>query len=287
MAADSRGQEPSYGPDVARQEELRLNRNSWLPQSTPQALSLRFCVELWESLGTKCLKIPPLQNSLTAVDLWEPQQNWEQMLHDSLSGTPNVARATRSEAAQVLFWVACSVAWLESHGLEDPPSPMFTKQRFGPILHIAPDKLSEEQRHLVDRATRDVLRGLGGIPHVRSGHNNHLLDCPTARAWWRVEIALQAQSSSDGALSFAECYEAFKPPGCWRAWTTTAMTLAGRLSAGQCAAGFATAIREHKRRHSSWPDGTRAREIASNIVRRSAGFYAGMLDHRALAQLAE
>ena len=256
---------------------------------------------LREALGLSVgdmVGVPLLRSPLTAADLRASQQpavpaaaeatqRWEQMLHESLSSPDNAAPATRSEAAQVLFWVACSVAWLESGGLEDPPAQMYTEQRFGPIAHVDPNALDDKQRLLLDNASRDVLRGLGGIPHVRSGHNNHLLDCPTARAWWRVEIAQQAQSNSDGELSFTDCHEAFLQRGCWRAWTTTAMTMAGRLSAGQCAAGFASAMRAYETRHGAWPDGARAREIASNIVRRSARFYAGMLDHRTLARLAE
>ncbi|WP_428114540.1 hypothetical protein [Candidatus Poriferisodalis sp.] len=248
--------------------------------------------------GGDTLEVPLLRSPLTAADLRASQQpgmpaaakatqRWEQMLHESLSSPQNAAPATRSEAAQVLFWVACSVAWLESGGLENPPAQMYTEQRFGPIAHVGPNALDNKQRHLLDNASRDVLRALGGIPHVRSGHNNHLLDCPTARAWWRIEMAQQAQSNSDGELSFTDCYEIFLQRGCWRAWTTTAMTMAGRLSTGRCAAGFASAIRTHETRHGAWPDGARAREIASNIVRRSASFYAGMLDHRTLARLAE
>ena len=244
------------------------------------------------------LEIPLLRSQLTAANIQASQkpsvpanaettQQWEQMLHESLSSSQNPAAATRSEAAQVLFWVACSVAWLDTNGLEDPPAPMFTSERFSTVTHTSANALNDRQRLLLDNASRDVLRGLGGIPHVRSGHNNHLLDCPTARAWWRIEIANQAQSNSDGQLSFADCYEVFLQRGCWRAWTTTAMTMAGRLSAGPCVAGFTAAIRAEERRHGAWPDGARAKVIASNIVRRSAGYYAGMLDYRTLALLAE
>ena len=247
--------------------------------------------------GGDTLEIPLLRNPLTAADIRASQrpavpaaaeaaQRWEQMLYESLSSPQSAPPATRSEAAQVLFWVACTVAWLESGGLEDPPAQMFTMERFGTVTHVDPSALDNKQRLLLDNASRDVLRGLGGIPHVRSGHNNILLDCPTARAWWRVEIAHQAQSSSDGELSFTDCYQAFLQRGCWRAWTTTAMTMAGRLSAGQCAAGFAAAIRAHQSQRGTWPNETQAKEIASNIARRSASFYAGMLDYRTLARLA-
>ena len=233
------------------------------------------------------LPIPVLLAPLSAAHVQTPAAVWEQMVHDSLARPENCEPATRAEAAQVLFWVACSLRWLESGGFEGSPVAMFTRQPVRPLLRHDPARLEPDQSLVLDNGTRDVLRGLGGIPHVRSAHNRHLLDCPTARAWWRVEIAEQAAANSEGALSVADCHEALLPSGCWRGWTNTAMTMAGRLSAGPCAAAFVAATKAHRRRHGNWPIEAQARKIASNIVRRSADFYAGMLDHRILAQLAE
>lgn len=235
----------------------------------------------------RSMEIGPLTRPLTAADAWSPHMDWETMLHESLSSPGNGPVTTRAEAAQVLFWAACSVAWLEAGSLDNPPADLLTKHQFIPLVNADPNTLNDNERRVLDDASRDALRGLGGIPHVRSGHNNVLLDSAMARAWWRVDIARQAESSSNGELSFDDCYEAFLPRGCWRAWTTTAMTMAGRLSPGQCAAGFAAAITKHQQGHGEWPNEKQAREIASNIVRRSAGYYPGMLDYRTLAQLAE
>ena len=232
------------------------------------------------------LDVPVLLNPLTAADMRCPEVRWEQVLHKSLMSPQDGTPATRAEAAQVLFWVACSVRWLESEGLDGPPVHLFTDEPVGTLLDTDPGELDDGERKLLDDATRDVLRGLGGIPHVRSGHNQHLLDCPTARAWWRVEIAGQAEANSQGALSLVDCHQALLPSGCWRGWTTTAMTRAGRLSAGPCVAAFVDAARAHRSRRGNWPTTAQAREIASNIVRRSADFYAGMLDYRVLARLA-
>jgi len=233
------------------------------------------------------LAIPDLRGPLTVTDMRTPAAGWERMVHDSLAQPQTGEPATRAEAAQVLFWVACSLRWLESGGFQGSPVSMFTQRPLRPLLPRDPGGLDPSEILVLDGGTRDVLRGLGGIPHVRSAHNHHLLDCPTARAWWRVEIAEQAASKSDGALSVADCHEALLPSGCWRGWTTIAMTMAGRLSAGPCAAAFVSAATAHRNRHGDWPTQAQAREIASNVVRRSADFYAGMLDHRSLAQLAE
>jgi len=235
----------------------------------------------------RSMEIGPLTRPLTAADVWSPHRDWETMMHDSLSSPEDGPVTTRAEAAQVLFWAACSVAWLEAGSLGNPPAGLLTKRSFAPLVNADPNMLNDDERLLLDDASRDALRALGGIPHVRSGHNNVLLDSAMARAWWRVDIAQQAESSSNGELSFNDCYAAFLPPGCWRAWTTTAMTMAGRLSPGQCAAGFAAAITNHQQRHGEWPSQKQAAEMASNIVRRSAAYYPGMLDYRTLAQLAE
>ena len=233
------------------------------------------------------LDIPALRTPLGVADIRIPAMTWEQTLHKSLTQPETGTAATRADAAQVLFWVASSLRWLESGGLEGSPVSMFTKKPVRPLLPRDPSSLTPAERLVLDGGTRDVLRGIGGIPHVRTGLTQHLLDCPTARAWWRVEIAEQAASNSDGAVSVADCHEVLLNPGCWRGWTTTAMTMAGRLSAGPCVAAFIAAARAHRDRQGDFPTGKEAGEIASNIVRRSADFYAGMLDHRTLARLGE
>ena len=226
--------------------------------------------------------VPALQEPLAGY-LQDASQGWEQMLHRSLAAPDGPA--TRLEAAQVLFWVVCSLRWLEDGLFADPPGAMLTNVKFKPLMTMAPQTLDEDQRKTLDRASRDVLRGLGGIPHVRSSHIHHLLDSPIARAWWRVEIAQQAESSAGGELTLGQCHEALLQKGCWRAWTNTAMTRAGRLSAGPCAAAFVTVVRNRHQRDGKWPNEGEAGEIASSMARRSAAFYPGLLDHQALAAL--
>lgn len=282
LVAKNRGTDetPAADRSAAQQEFLRAAGHS----AHAAADALR---DALQCPSNQRLAIPDLLGSLTVTDMHTPATGWERMVYDSMVQPEAGKLATRAEAAQVLFWVACSLRWLESGGFQGSPVSMFTKRPLRPLLARDPAGLDPSERLVLDDGTRDVLRGLGGIPHVRSAHNHHLLDCPTARAWWRVEIAEQGASNSDGTLSVADCHEALLPSGCWRGWTTTAMTMAGRLSAGPCVAAFISVARTHRSQHGDWPTEAQAREIASNIVRRSADFYAGMLDHRALAQLAE
>lgn len=271
---------PAADRSAAQQQFLRGTAHS----AQAAADTLRAALKYPEK---RDLGVPPLLGSLSVSDIRTPTVAWEQMVHDSLARPQNGSPTTRAEAATVAFWAACSLRWLESGGFQGSPVSLFTKEPLRPLLPRDPAELDTSERLVLDDGTRDVLRGLGGIPHVRSAHNHHLLDCPTARAWWRVEIASQAASKSGGSLSVADSHEALLPRGCWRAWTTTAMTMAGRLAAGPCVAAFVTVARGHLSQHGGWPTEVQARDIAKNIVRRSADFYAGMLDHRTLAQLAE
>jgi hypothetical protein len=265
---------------AAQQEFLRATGHSAHTAADALRNALRYPAD-------QALDIPTLKTPLGVADIQTPAMTWEQMLHKSLAQPETGAPATRADAAQVLFWVACSLRWLESDGLEGSPVAMFTKKPVRPLLPRDPSSLAPVDRLVLDDGTRDVLRGIGGIPHVRTGLTHHLLDCPAARAWWRVEIAEQAAAHSDGTATVADCHEVLLDPGCWRGWTTTAMTMAGRLSAGPCVAAFIAAARAHQDREGALPRGKEVGEIASNIVRRSSDYYAGMLDHRTLARLGE
>ena len=228
-----------------------------------------------------------LSSDLSTDMIWNPQMDWEQMVHSSLSNPPNGASpATRNDAAQVLFWVICHVAWLDAGHLQDPPIAALTKRRFGrALLRLDPESLSNTQRIQLDNVTRDVLRSLGGIPHVRSSHIHHLMDCPSARAWWRIEISHQAVTGSEGALFLSDCYEVFRQPSLWAAWAETAMTRTGTLSVDACSAAFVEAIRRYQAIHSSFPNKQQSQDLIKNMARRTTNVYPKMLPYQRLADL--
>ena len=280
LVAKKRGKDPIPAPERASAQQRLLAAAA--ESSAALAATMREAFG-----GGRLTDVPALREPLTSVEVRHPERGWEQMLHDSLAAPPHgTTAATRAEAAQVLFWVACTERWLESGMFEDPPAKMWTQHPFDALTTADPGSLTGDQRLVLDNATRDVLRGMGGIPHVRSAHNHHLLDCPTTRAWWRVEIAKQAAVNSNGALSLDACCEVFLQKGCWRAWTTTAMTQAGLLSAGPCVAGFVEAVARLRDAQDRWPTQAQARELAARMARRSAGCYPGMLNYRDLATMA-
>ena len=247
-------------------------------------------LELRQALDCRsedALDCPLLSRSLTAEEMWNPQMDWEQMLHGCLSDPSNsAAPVTRKDAAQVLFWVICHVVWLEAGLLQDPPIAFFTRNQPGKApLRIDPELLSSRQRLQLDDCVRDGLRSLGGIPHVRSSHIHHLMDCPAARAWWRVEVTAQAVEGSGGILPFADCYEVFQRPGLWAAWAETAMTRTGTLSVGACSAGFVEAIRRYREVNGTFPNKVQSQRLIRNMASRTTNVYPQMLSYLQLADV--
>ena len=74
-----------------------------------------------------------------------------------------------ADAARPAFWTAAHIVWAEENLLEEG----WAKKLVGKDA---------------DATARNVCRNLGGLPHVR-GKTSVLVDCPLARAWWRVRIA--------------------------------------------------------------------------------------------------
>ena len=233
------------------------------------------------------LDVPLLNRRLTAEEMWNPQMDWEQMLHGCLSNPSNrAAPVTRRDAAQVLFWVISHVAWLEAGLLQEPPISFLTRKQIGrALLRIDPELLSSRQRLQLDDGVRDGLRSLGGIPHVRSSHIHHLMDGPAARAWWRVEVAAQAVNGSADILMFADCYEVFQRPGLWAAWAETAMTRAGTLSVDACSAGFVEAIRRYREVNDTFPNKAQSQRLIRNMASRTTNVYPQMLSYLQLADV--
>ena len=247
-------------------------------------------VELRQALNCRSgdtLDCPLLSRSLTAEEMWNPQMDWEQMLHGCLSDPSNsAAPVTRKDAAQVIFWVISHVVWLEAGLLQDPPIAFLTRNRPGRApLRIDPELLSSRQRLQLDDGVRDGLRSLGGIPHVRSSHIHHLMDCPAARAWWRVEVTAQAVEGSGGILPFSHCYEVFQRPGLWAAWAETAMTRTGTLSVDACSAGFVEATRRYREVNGTFPNKAQSQRLIRNMASRTTNVYPQMLSYLQLADV--
>ena len=235
---------------------------------------------------TATLRFPTPHEPVTTEQLQRPREAWETSLHRALRTADEPV--TRADAAQNLFWVVSHVSWLEAEMLPEPPLRAFVYSGVGAgLLKAAPTEMSDEQRLDVDSATRDLLRHLGGIPHVHDATVSHLReDCPSSRAWWRTEAAQQAQRASAGGLTFGDCYEVFSVAGLWVAYVRASMTRTAVLAAPTCGAGFVEACLRHRVESGALPSKATAVLMLQNMARRCAGLHPGAIEHRRLAELA-
>ena len=250
-----------------------------------------FAAEMRPTLGCSAvthLRFPLPAEPLTADELRHPDMVWETALHYDLTGAHQRNPATRADAAQTVFWIASHITWLEQQKLPDPPLEAFVHKPLNlALLETAADELDADARLAVDDAARELLRRLGGLAHVRGATVGAIqTDCPTMRAWWRVETSRQAAEASNNALSFEDCYETFANPGVWVAYVSAAMSRSATLAAGRCAAGFVLAAQRHQIRNDEWPTRAESTTLLSNMARRSAGMYPALLHHSQLADLA-
>ena len=92
------------------------------------------------------------------------------------------------EASQALFWTICHLGWIEEGQLGE----QLDEALLGSIESGAEVKTEEA-------AVRNLLRRMGGLPHVR-GKVSVLNDCPLSRAWWRGRLAVEAAASCDNSF---------------------------------------------------------------------------------------
>ena len=110
-----------------------------------------------------------------------------------------LANVTPQQARSSPWWYVCHIAWLRSGVFPDPPDTTF-KARVNPKLTASnratmPASASKN----LDEATRQLLRRLGGLPHIRRSRGV-ATDPPIARAYWRHRLATEAAvAASDGA----------------------------------------------------------------------------------------
>ncbi len=135
-------------------------------------------------LGTDVsIKAPPLPRKLTPSEYRDPCFQLERDICRDWQGLVQPGLAS-----QPLYWTVLHVAWLEE-GL------------IGDQIDVA--LLSGGRDSTVEERTRNLLRRLGGLAHVR-GKISVLVNCPLGRAWWRGYVGqLAAEHSSDALTSEA------------------------------------------------------------------------------------
>lgn len=134
------------------------------------------------------LDAAPRLEGVTEKEMLNTPFEWERHIGNQLSHiTPQQARSSA-------WWYVCHVAWLQAGVFPNPPASTFKARVNKSILNSDPTELSAGRVKELDKATRNLLRWLGGLPHIRRP-NRVAEDPPIARAWWRYQIAATAAES--------------------------------------------------------------------------------------------
>ena len=129
------------------------------------------------------LGAPPLPRKIDPSEFRDPPLQLESDLFAMWSSELH-ARA----AAQPLLWTRWHLQWIS----EGQFGERLDQALLGTLANGSEEKTTEA-------ATRNLLRRLGGLPHVR-GKVSVLNDCPLSRAWWRGRLAMDAAEECEGAF---------------------------------------------------------------------------------------
>ncbi len=152
---------------------------------------LRLAAYLRVQLGidTKAsIEAPSLPLPIGATEYRDPSFRLERTLTDFWDGL-----ICRREASRPVYWTLAHIRWLEEGLLGD--------QLEETLLRGGGRDSTDDQR------SRNLLRRIGGLPHVR-GKVSVLSDSPISRAWWRGTVASEVAEAAgdDLALSTAEIH---------------------------------------------------------------------------------
>lgn len=144
---------------------------------------------------------PPLDR-VTSDEMTKTPQIWERYVGAQL------AEVLPSQAISSPWWYACHTAWLQNDVFPDPPDSTFKARVGQATLRQPAARTSIQDRKLLDDATRQLLRGLGGLPHIRRV-KSVATDPPIARAYWRWRLAVKAAAHAppEAELTADMCHD--------------------------------------------------------------------------------
>lgn len=148
--------------------------------------SKSFAEYLAKALGVEpgsSLSAPPLPRQIDPSEFRDPPLQFESALFTTWSDEV-YARA----ASQPLMWTRWHLQWIGEGQFGERLDEAF----LGTLANGTEEKTTEA-------ATRNLLRRLGGLPHVR-GKVSVLNDCPLSRAWWRGQVAWNAAKQCEGSF---------------------------------------------------------------------------------------
>lgn len=273
-----------YDPDAGEQ---RLRAQQRLATATLASADETIAVILDQADGqvpeTALDTLPTLQHPIIAHEILNSNWQTDFTLHAALTA----AGTTRSQTMEFGWWHLLTLRLLADRKLPDPPVFLLDLAAPGSLpfdrtsLTATHEDITPQQRKGIDRSIRNLIRHSGGIWHRRG---RWLFDAPLAAAWWRVEIAQTASGAASATISAQAAYEALN--SAWRVWADSAARNSTRLAAPNCAAAYVLAASTHKQRTGSLPTGTAAKQIVTNLMRRTQHLSVPHIDPQVLASLA-
>ena len=124
---------------------------------------------------------PALPRDINADEYRDPPFSLERTLVESWEGI-----IRRQDASRPLFWALAHVRWLEEGKLGNAIEET--------LLRGGGRDSTDDQR------TRNLLRRIGGLPHVR-GKVSVLSDSPISRSWWRGSVASEIADTAGNDLT--------------------------------------------------------------------------------------
>lgn len=162
---------------------------------------------------------------------------------------------TPRDAARPLFWTICHAAWL----LRGDFHPDIQGALLGSLETGAP----EQER---DDATRNLLRRMGGLHHVR-GKVSVRVDCPLSRAWWRGHHSELAALASHGDIDSFTAHRALHASnGAWASLSEYAVRRITMVNYPQALAALVWQFKEDARGSNSIT-GQRVQAMARRLAR--------------------
>ena len=147
--------------------------------------------------------VPPLEK-ISADEMLRTPFEWEHHVGTQLTDMNEI------DASSAVWWYACHIVWLQNGVFPDPPHETFKARVNNTTLNAPPESLTTRNTKDLDKATRNLLRRLGGLPHVRHA-KTVALDPPIARAYWRYKLAEVAASAEPAAdLTTETCHRIFR-----------------------------------------------------------------------------
>ena len=117
------------------------------------------------------------------------------------------------DACKAQYWFAVHVKLMKADIIESGYFGFKEKRENKSGYNAIKRSLDSNDAKEIDDSVRDVLRHLGGIPHVR-GKRTAYADCPTAKLWWRYHYTAEYLRWFDKARA-EDIYKFLQNSGMW------------------------------------------------------------------------